>query len=77
MANYNDLRYWIATNKGEEVAKLLDYYAPEEFRGCGDRSLSNLLLGLFVFRYTAEGLDFWYSIYLELIESDYLESSDD
>jgi len=77
MVTYQDLRDWISTNKGEETAQLLDYYTPEEDRGYGYGSLSMLLLGLFVFKDTAEGHDFWNSIYMELRESDYSDSSDD
>lgn len=70
MVTYNDLRDWIAANKGEEVALLLDRNVVSETIRDKDVSLSEKLLGSFIFCASPEGDEFWYDIYDELVRSE-------
>lgn len=68
MVTYQDLRDWIATNKGEEVAKLLDNSYDECLKSEPDVTLSRVLITGFKFSESDEGHVFWWEILQRLRE---------
>jgi len=74
MVTYQDLRNWIATNKGEEAALLLDKTTYEFIKQEADTCLSEMLSESFIFRLSPEGERLWRKICDELAELEELES---